>query len=41
MALRNKSKDVRKLRILFVDRQNNLSSQLAEFYTKQLYSDMY
>ncbi len=41
MALRSKSKDAKKTRILFVDRQNNLSSQLAEFYTKQLYSDMY
>ena len=41
MALRNKPKVAKKIRILFVDRQNNMSSQLAEFYTKQLYSDMY
>ena len=41
MALRNKPTVAKKIRILFVDRQNNMSSQLAEFYTKQLYSDMY
>ena len=41
MALRNKPKVAKKIRILFVDRQNNLSSQLAEFYTKQLFSDRY
>ena len=41
MALRSKPKVAKKIRILFVDRQNNMSSQLAEFYTKQLYSDIY
>lgn len=41
MAILKKSKDVKKLRVLFVDSLNNLSSQLAEYYTKQLYSNLY
>lgn len=41
MAIMKKSKVAKKVRILFVDSQNNASSQLAEFYTKQLYSDLY
>lgn len=41
MAILKKSKDAKKLRVLFVDSQNNLSSQIAEFYAKQLYSNLY
>ncbi len=41
MAIVKKSKVAKKVRILFVDSQNNASSQLAEFYTKELYSDLY
>lgn len=41
MAIVKKSKDARKIRLLFVDSRNDQSSQLAEFYTKQLYSDIY
>lgn len=36
--VRNTSK---KTILLFVDRKNNLSSQLAEYYTKQLFPDKY
>ncbi len=41
MAIVKKSKGAKKIRILFVDSQNNRSSQLAEYYTKEMYSDLY
>lgn len=41
MAITKKPKVAKKVRVLFVDSQNNMSSQLAEFYTKQLFSDLY
>jgi len=31
----------KKLRVLFVDSKNDLPSQIAEYYTKQLYSEKY
>lgn len=41
MAFLKKAKDVKKLRVLFIDRKNDLSSQIAEYYTKQIYPDSY
>lgn len=41
MAILKKNKNVKKTRILFVDSLNNLSSQLAEYYTNQIYGDLY
>ncbi|MCQ2078522.1 MAG: hypothetical protein MJZ38_00465 [archaeon] len=41
MAIIKKNKNVKKIRILFVDSLNNLSSQLAEYYANQHYGDMY
>jgi len=35
------AKQSKKTILLFVDRKNDLSSQLAEYYTKQLYSGKY
>ncbi len=34
-------KDVKKTIVLFVDSKNDLTSQLAEYYTKQLYPNLY
>ena len=36
MALMNKQKNARKMRVLFVDSKNNLSSQLAEYFVNEL-----
>lgn len=41
MALLNKSKEARKLRVLFVDSKNNLSSQLAEYFAKEMFPSKY
>lgn len=41
MAFLKKSKDTKKLRVLFVDAKNDLSSQLAEYYATHLYPDQY
>jgi arsenate reductase len=34
-------KPVSKIRVLFVDQKNDCTSQLAEYFTKQLYENMY
>ena len=34
-------KDAKKTMVLFVDRLNDLASQLGEYYTKQLYPNLY
>ena len=36
-----KDKGAKKTMVLFVDSLNDLTSQLAEYYTKQLYPDLY
>lgn len=41
MALMNKQKNARKMRVLFVDSKNNLSSQLAEYFVNELYPTKY
>lgn len=36
-----KTKETKKLRVLFIERKNDFSSQLAEYYTNSLFSDLY
>ncbi len=36
-----KAKETKKLRVLFIERKNDFSSQLAEYYTNSLFSDLY
>ena len=39
MSLLNKKSD--KVRIMFVDEMNDLQSQIAEFFVKEMYEDRY
>lgn len=41
MAISRKPKDGKKIRVLFVDSKNDLTSQLAEYFAKQMYSSIY
>ncbi|MCQ2069763.1 MAG: hypothetical protein MJZ68_01355 [archaeon] len=41
MAIVSRSKNGKKIKLLFVDELNNESSQLAEYFTRQLYPDLY
>lgn len=41
MAIIRKTKEMRKLRVLFVDSMNNFSSQIAEYYVKSIYPNLY
>ena len=41
MAILKKSKDVKKIRVLFIDSKNDLSSQIAEYYTNQMFPSKY
>ncbi len=39
MALRKK--DTQKIKIMFVDEMNDLQSQIAEYFVKEMYGDLY
>ncbi len=41
MAHLKKTKETKKLRVLFIERKNDFSSQLAEYYARSLFSDLY
>lgn len=38
---KSKSKETQKVRVLFIDQKNDYVSQIAEHFTKQLFSDLY